>query len=55
MKVEWISTGRTTNALFLIKAMRILSGIDPRNVLSIETCWAPELTVKVLFFVCVTG
>jgi len=28
--------------------MRMLSGIGPRNALSIETCWAPEFAVNVL-------
>ena len=36
-----------TNEVFLINPKRILSGIGPRNALSIETCLAPELAVKV--------
>jgi hypothetical protein len=35
------------NALFLTNTIRILSGMGPRNALSIETCWDPELAVKV--------
>ena len=37
-----------TNAVFLTYAMRMFSGIGPRNALLVETCWTPELAVKVL-------
>ena len=37
-----------SNAVFLTNKIRILSGIGPRNALSIETCWDPELALKVL-------
>jgi len=39
---------KPTNAMFLTNAKGILSGTVPRNALSIETCWAPELAVNVL-------
>ena len=48
VKVKGVVLGELTNAVFLTKPMRILSGIGPRNTLSIEICWEPELTVKVL-------
>jgi hypothetical protein len=32
--------------MFLTNAIRVLSGIRPRNALLIETSWAPELAVK---------
>jgi TRAP-type C4-dicarboxylate transport system permease small subunit len=54
MKVEFVPA-EPTNAVFLTNFMGILSGIIPRNALSIETCWAPELAVNVLIWVCVTG
>jgi hypothetical protein len=44
-----------TNAVFLTIAIRILSGIDPRNALSIEISWAPELSVNILILVFVRG
>jgi len=38
-----------TNEVFLTNAIRIRLGIGPSNELSsIETCWPPELAVKVL-------
>ena len=48
MEVEWIRIGRTDECGVLTNAIRILSGIGPRNALSIEIFWAPELAVSVL-------
>jgi len=37
-----------TNAISLTDAIRILSGIGPRNELSKENCWDREIAGKVL-------
>jgi hypothetical protein len=48
MKVEGIFTGRANECSVFHKTMRSLLGIGPRDALSIETCWTPELAVNVL-------
>jgi len=47
MKWNVFVLAETTKAVFLTDAMRIISGIGARNALSIETSWAPELSVNV--------
>jgi len=35
-----------TNAVFLTNVIKIVSGIGPRNAISIQIFWAAELAVK---------
>ena len=37
----------------LTNVIKIRYGICPMNALFLETCWAPELAVKFLIYVCV--